>query len=1078
MEQRGVHGGPAKVTAPGWAKPLEAQYRKFKLSEPITSHNEFAEPLQDFPQEAQTREVSPDHIKEIASTLRADDVIDRTNAGDSGPPVLTEWPAKSGKFIVVSGNHRWNAFKKAMRDFPQKWESVTKAFRDYASDYGFDPATIAGDEMVAKVIPTPGSLAELERIASDLNQKRVQEFTKRGDIANRATRVTPELAELVSRAMDRAGEGATVRGMLDSAEGPPLIRRMIADRLIPSEEKSKMIADNGLLTPEGKTAVLNGLTGRLLKGVKTTDKVIDNVLYSASALMRADEAVPRLKATEKIREAAQMVAESMGHDVASYFNQGRLDGRPRPSQNAIDLAVRLKAMGVIAFNNFIKETVNELAKHSDNPLFGEPPPAEFPTLTEKPMLRRLRSNPSTAEVRDQETGKWRPYDPAKDGPAPTMKDSASADYSDETLAGDGAKQDWMNKLSRERVTEAKKTPPPRDPTYNQIPPDNGWSEYVREFTPEEGITPDDTKPHEVHTAPLAETTDGYPRRTGLTSVLAEAGINAEDMKAKDLEQMGGTEMIDRLERMVESHPGAELILSKIVRNVSLDAAEKLVFDKAPAEFKKLGREFRNFLDMVRAHDIPLRDKAEALKAKAEALEPGDPKASEFRAEAENLESQCYAIGDLGPNYFPWRNLTWESVWKMAQRYGVEGAYERIKKGNLDYSREGVNEPMSNSVGTLKSYVHQVRTKMTGVQAAQKLKAAGETAKARKWITAEKIFKDFYESHIKRVSSMMDQAEFVKRLERMDRDPSYRAKFKDTVAMRSPVSEIVGWHNSVVAAMTVAFNLSSGLTAGVGNIWRVASEMGLKRFAKAAGKTLDYAASKAASKFSGVKLDPKMKALEEQVQRMAGLEDAELADITGQESGYELGGKLFSRVRKAAYQHVRIPDVIAKFIAVIDQLEAVKEENPSWSPRRVETAAAIRVAGMTDVSKGWSRAPVANNPIYKAMTLFAKSSIRETTQMLRQLNGGPSGWSKLAVNLGGRAATWALVYKLTQGHVDRDRVLQALGRVLPFSYLWENKAPPVGVLAQKAYKAATGEPEELLPSAVRQKGLRRLFKKEK
>lgn len=1040
-------------------------------SDLTSSHDLKGNPNADAPPEMQNRDYNPAIVLDGAQKLKPHELLDKGAVGETGRPVVTRW---NGRLLVLSGNHRVNMIRQAMREFQKNGARYTEVLKRAAQDFGIDPSEVDGRKILVREIEPPKSLEEMKQLVADLNERRTQSFNKNTDMANRAANVTPYAMELVSAFMERQGGAGTLKSMLDTADGEVLMRQLVKDGVLPHTELPTFV-ENGKLTPIGKQAVEGAITGRLLGGARAQPGILNKLVTAAGTIARAEAAAPDFKLAEKIQQAVRLIAEAGDKSVDEFVNQGKLgDARIIPAMDVIALAKDLKKLGPKVFTEWLKTQVDELAKPTD--IFsGKERVTKYQA---RPAKRTLKSKPGSAEVRDQETGEWRPYDPAKDGPAPTMKDSASAEYSDETLAGDGAKQGWMSPQLRERVTETKKTPPPRDPTYNQIPPDNGWSEYVREFTSEEHITPDDTKPHEVHTAPLAETTDGYPRRTGLTSLLAESGISAEDMKAKDIEQMGGAEMIDRLENLIESHPGAELTLSKVVRKAPLTAAEKLVFDKAPAEFEKLGREFRNFLDMVRAHDIPLREKAEALKAQADALEPGDAKAAELRAEAESLENQRYAIGDLGPNYFPWRNLTWESVWKMAKRYGVEGAYERIKKGNLDYSREGVNEPMSNSVETLKSYVQQVRTKMTEIQAAQKIKAAGELAKARGWITAEKIFKDFYESHIKRVSSMMDQAEFVKRLERMDRDPAYRAKFKDTVAMRSPVSEIVGWHNSVVSAMTVAFNLSSGLTAGVGNTWRVASEMGLKRFAKAAGKTLDYAASKAASKFSGVKLDPKMKALEEQVQRMAGLEDAELADITGQESGYELGGKLFSRVRKAAYQHVRIPDVIAKFIAVIDQLEAVKEENPSWSPRRVETEAAIRVAGMTDVSKGWSRAPVANNPIYKAMMLFSKSAVRETTQMLRQLNGGPSGWSKLAINLGGRAATWALVYKLTSGQVDRDRVMQALARILPFSYLWENKAPPIGVIPQKIYKAATGEPEALLPSAVQQKGLRRLFKKEK
>lgn len=1009
----------------------------------------------------QNRKYSSVKVRNGAIELDPETLLDPGHVGESGRPVVTRW---DGKLLVLSGNHRVNMIRQAMREYPHNAAKYLEMLKQEGQGFGVDREMAGAQDVLVREIPTPASIEELQRIVADLNEPRVQTFSKTTDMANRAVKVSASTMELVSRAMDRAGEGGTIKAVLDGTDGADLIRSLVADRVIPDTEMPGFVRDDGSLTPEGKTAVEGAITGKILGGTTVETGVLNKLMTAAGTIVRAQEAAPDLKLVEKIRAAVQLINDAGGKPVDQYLSQGVLKPGmdpnappestrpPRPAEDIVRLANDLNKLGPVVFKNNVLANVERLNKPAG--LFGSERVPEY----QSPQPKGFKKTKTGIEVRDLETGKWRPYDEAKDGPVSELKDSGS----DEGWADD-ERQDWAGPGK----TEAPKAPPRRP---SQPPGDiagPGAKKYEIDYQSEENITPDETSGHrEVYGAKVLSPIDGYSRRTGATAVHAEAVIGGEKLDARAFDHMGGEETLSKLADMIERHEGDGLMFSRLVRGEAMTPGDKVIYDKAPKEFDHAAKEWRNFRDMVRAHDVPLREAAEAKIAEAEELESSNPRRAELLAEAEELESQRYAIGDQGPNYFAWRGLTWDHVVKLAERYGAERVSKGLRFGNLDFSREGFKEPSSNSMETAMNYVRQIHQKATAVIAQKKILAAQEMAKSRGWHTASEIFGDINKYLIEKQKTWMDEAAFTKEIEKMVKSSKeggqYFKRFKDVAADRSPASRVVGWTNSIASALAVAFNIGSGVKATVSNTWRVGSEIGLKRAWKASVDSMDYFAAEMKAKLSGEPLSKEMLERRRTYERVAGLDESSMEEITGVEKGFEWGGKMLERVRKAGYSMVRLPDVVAKVIAAEDALRSMREKNPGWSEQRVETNAAIRVAEMADVTKDWARAPIASNPLYKLGMLFSQSGVREITQVIRQFNEGPKGWAKLATQFGGRVATWALLYKMMSGEVDRDRLIQAISGMLPLSFFWQNKAPPLGIIPQKiiqvgsaAHVAVTG-----------------------
>lgn len=1006
-------------------------------------------------------------VNKIAERPDADSFSDIGRRGSDGPPVVVEWPASSGKLHVLSGNHRWWGAVEAMKR--GTFGKVTEAYKAMARSVGLDPESIGPGDVLYRKIKTPASIEELRKLARAYNEKSVQDYSAGADAAVRAADLTDGAVELISRGMDRIVEAnggkATVNQMLDSTEGPAIVRKLIEDKVIKYTDENRMIKGDKLTT-EGKRAVKATIGKKLLDGVETTDKVETNVVSALDVLVRGDAAAPDVKILDKVREAARLVKEVGNKRIDDYLSQGQLGGQtPKFEPEVANLAKALRNLTATDFKSYIQGEITRLAKPTE--LFGSPEP------------RELLAHPKAPTMREGKPG---------------FRASEKAETAER-----GDLPDWASPLMRDRIAPGQGKLPGTTPPAPPIPPrtpkpprGDGWKDWSTGYSAEEKFNPDATlKTGEEHLSKVLPATDGFYERSNMVRKGAEPEVKAQKEWQKDHQRLGTDAERQQLREAMNA-PGAALTLSRLVSGDRLNAIQAATYSKHKALFDKAASAMKDGLEWIRIHDRPFRLAAEQLR------EAGDV------AGAEAMEAQRLAIGDLGEGYFPWR-LTNGRLMEFAKRNGLKAVLDLVQKkkyANLDFSREGQVEPESNGMDTAESYWEDVRLK----QAQRPLVVETEAfiEKLRKAGRPEDSFaiKKYLDNNILGEKSELDQSAFRKHIQRMLNEPEYAKKWADEPINRAPVSGMIGWWNGNISLWTVFGNLSSAATASIANTARTASEFGVKEFFNGATKATEYAKAKMLES-AGIEMSPEMKEFERKHERISGLEESGQENVTGIDEGLAAkGGKVLRTLRKAGYAGVRWPDILSKITAGEAVEAELRAANPTWSEQKIETHTAVRVAQITDVAKEWSKSPTANHPVSKLLNLFAQSGIRETTQMYRQLTSGPDGWAKLAKNTGIRIAFWAALFKLTRGTSDPEEAMKRVARAVPhIGQAIEGRAPAalfpfqLGAKgAQAAKVAATGRGfgddkpmspkqkskvyRDVLPAAGAQSGFRRLFLKQK
>lgn len=246
-----------------------------------------------------------------------DDVLD--HAKDLDPDMLMESiDASQGAPIidrqgnVLGGNSRAMSIRHAYEKFPQRAEAYRQALKERAENLGIDPAQIDKMKrpMLVRSMDRDMDAQERQSMVSALNDTFTKSKDKRASGKSRGDRLSPRTLDALGRGMQEAD---SLREFFDQSESASVVEMLIKDGVIQSTERTALVAEDGLLNPDGKKIVEEALRGRVAKSYEALDAL------PAAVVGKIDAAIPYVLIAENIgnewnitphvQDAVDLVAE-------------------------------------------------------------------------------------------------------------------------------------------------------------------------------------------------------------------------------------------------------------------------------------------------------------------------------------------------------------------------------------------------------------------------------------------------------------------------------------------------------------------------------------------------------------------------------------------------------------------------------------------------------------------------------------------------------------------------------------------------------------------------------------------------
>lgn len=246
-----------------------------------------------------------------------DDVLD--HAKDLDPDMLMESiDASQGAPIidrqgnVLGGNSRAMSIRHAYEKFPQRAEAYRQALKERAESLGIDPAQIDKMKrpMLVRSMDRDMDAQERQSMVSALNDTFTKSKDKRASGKSRGDRLSPRTLDALGRGIQEAD---SLREFFDQSESASVVEMLIKDGVIQSTERTALVAEDGLLNPDGKKIVEEALRGRVAKSYEALDAL------PAAVVGKIDAAIPYVLIAENIgqewnitphmQDAVDLVAE-------------------------------------------------------------------------------------------------------------------------------------------------------------------------------------------------------------------------------------------------------------------------------------------------------------------------------------------------------------------------------------------------------------------------------------------------------------------------------------------------------------------------------------------------------------------------------------------------------------------------------------------------------------------------------------------------------------------------------------------------------------------------------------------------
>jgi hypothetical protein len=188
----GAVGKRARYQNPGENRDYEVEYRVVEAADLVQSHDpEGFRPEARYPAEVQPRNyqtpAEQGKVVQAASNLEPLKVITEDLGPENGPPVVTE------DGVVLAGNGRTMALKRAMALNPEKYAGYVEALKSQAEKFGLRPEQVEGFKQPVLV-----------RVAQGLPRGEEAGF------ANRANQVGTAALDPISEAISTAEKFGTV----------------------------------------------------------------------------------------------------------------------------------------------------------------------------------------------------------------------------------------------------------------------------------------------------------------------------------------------------------------------------------------------------------------------------------------------------------------------------------------------------------------------------------------------------------------------------------------------------------------------------------------------------------------------------------------------------------------------------------------------------------------------------------------------------------------------------------------------------------------------------------------------------
>lgn len=273
-------GAETEISVPDSSRAYPARYVVRELDDIIPSHNaETFQPRADY-EHVNDRQYQSEPQYQVQ-------VMERSRTGKFNPrAVLNNSPTvEVGPSVidangnVLGGNSRQMILERVYAQGNTKsQEAYRTMLMEQASLYGLDPQQIAQMKrpvLVRELTDANLTKPELQRAITELNRTSTTPLTADERATAAEASLSEDAAQFITRMVERGGDEATVRSVMDDS-GAAIINRLIEDGVLQPGERNVLLRD-GKATAEAKARIEKVLVSSVYRDIKQMDDTPDGV---------------------------------------------------------------------------------------------------------------------------------------------------------------------------------------------------------------------------------------------------------------------------------------------------------------------------------------------------------------------------------------------------------------------------------------------------------------------------------------------------------------------------------------------------------------------------------------------------------------------------------------------------------------------------------------------------------------------------------------------------------------------------------------------------------------------------------
>lgn len=276
-------GADTTLTIPGYPAPEPATYEVVEANAVQTSHlpGQF-ERNRKYPFENERRyhdePASQEKVRTQALQLDPNLVLRDSPTANDGAPIIDQ----DGN--VLGGNGRMMAIKQAYENNTERIQNYKNALALRMQELGLDPNQLDGMQqpVLVRRLTKQYDMPTRQELISRMNDFLTQAREKQAEGRTRGVRFSQQSLQLLG---NRLTEADSLREFFDKPESRELIARLKDDGVIRTEEDNRFINQDGMLTPEGKTVVIDALRGNIVRDYEQISRLPSNSADKLDALI-------------------------------------------------------------------------------------------------------------------------------------------------------------------------------------------------------------------------------------------------------------------------------------------------------------------------------------------------------------------------------------------------------------------------------------------------------------------------------------------------------------------------------------------------------------------------------------------------------------------------------------------------------------------------------------------------------------------------------------------------------------------------------------------------------------------------